>query len=1084
MLLEFRLILFWMYRRMVFLRNKFKLTVNSRTNRLNATETGAASAWRVLSWLCFWTYIAVTKLNMKLLSCLLSLWIAGQVNVYGAAGDVDLTFDAGSGAIARTGLTDGAFSEISLLQDDRILLGGAFTNFSGITVNGLLRLNADGTQDPTFAANLNLGIVNPFLPPYVTGLQVLGDHRILFTCMNLSNINGLAASAEVNLSPAILFPDGLRDNSFQASTNINADLGSIWLLKGAAADFDGAFLYDSGGALLRRMNPDGNFQTNYPAGGSELHAAVRTIAIQDDGRTLLFANQTLYRLNADGTPDSTFPVWSPVAADFTGTSAGEVNQLLLLPDGKILVVGRFSWMNTIGQSFLRGSVARLNSDGSMDSTFNPGQGLDFVRTSPSLATNSGACLSVAIQASKLILAGTFTSFDGFQRTNLVRIEINGAFDPTLDAGPHLQSLAWVGVQSSGDILVAGGIGYPPFFLDYIAQLNYPVFTNGPAAGRPIVRLQGGRPVVSQQPTNIAVVVGQTAALSAVVSGSEPLSYQWFWNSNAVSGSTSSVLIFTNVQPHVAGAYHVVVTNFLGAVTSMVAMLTSTLPVDLEPPTITVQSPSSSFARVTGSILGVAGTASDNVGLSDVTVVHGTNEISFPITASSAQWSTTVSLDPGTNVITVRAVDLSGNFATSSRVVFYVTLSPLALAANGSGSVKGATNSQLLEVGRGYVLTARPDAGQVFSNWSGGVTSSAPVLNFLMRSNLVITADFVPNPFPAWAGAYQGLFYETNAVRHEAAGSFTLMLRSDGGFSARLQQGNSKPSFTGRFDLEGGFTNSVKRSGSDNLVVELALDRHGADQITGRILGDAWEAPLIADRATFNRRTAPATNYMSTYTVLVAGSTNTTFEPAGDSPGSFSVDANGVVKFKGVLADGSPMALQAVLSRDGVWPLYIPLYRGRGSLLGWIMITNSAEPDLGGLISWSRPMDEAAGQYTDGFIFDSMLLGSGYRAPGTNRLFASANAEVSFHDGDLGESFTNLVTLLPNAKVADAGTNRLKLTFTQKTGQFSGSVLAPGAKRPLSFKGAILQKQGYGGGFFPGTNRVGHVDFGLYWSLRN
>src|SRR5688572_24941447 len=141
--------------------------------------------------------------------CLASLF--GQISIQGATGDADLTFDAGSGGIARLGNTDQAFSEIIVLPDDKILLGGAFTNFSGTSIKGLMRLTADGTYDSGFAANLNLGIDDAPLPPYVTGLQMLSEDRILFTCAQLSNINGTAASPTLNLSPSILLPDGSRD---------------------------------------------------------------------------------------------------------------------------------------------------------------------------------------------------------------------------------------------------------------------------------------------------------------------------------------------------------------------------------------------------------------------------------------------------------------------------------------------------------------------------------------------------------------------------------------------------------------------------------------------------------------------------------------------------------------------------------------------------------------------------------------------------------------------------------------------------------------------------------------------------------
>lgn len=386
---------------------------------------------------------------------------------------------------------------------------------------------------------------------------------------------------------------------------------------------------------------------------------------------------------------------------------------------------------------------------------------------------------------------------------------------------------------------------------------------------------------------------------------------------------------------------------------------------------------------------------------------------------------------------------------------------------------------------GWIRKLEPNSDNRVTAFATGIQSPVDLkvgpdgrLYYLARGNGSVMAIHSTIPFAGRAGSYNGLFYEmSGGVRHDASGFFNLVLRPNGSFSARLQQGAKKSSFTGTFDLEGNVTNSVKRSGTNNVTVELALALEGAEQITGRITNGSWEAVLVADRAAFNAKTAPATNYANSYTLLIPGSTNAPAEPAGDGAGSFKVDASGNVKFTGVLADGSPMAQKVPLSRDGAWPFYVSLYGGRGSTLGWLRITNSDQTDLGGRVSWSRPPGPRPKVHTNGFALDSMLVGSFYRAPGTNTIFGLANAVVLLSDGNLNESFTNDVTLAPKAKVTDGGTNKLKLTLTQKTGRFTGSVKPPGIKKTVTFKGTILQKQGYGGGYFLGTNQSGRVYFG-------
>ena len=90
-----------------------------------------------------------------------------------------------------------------------------------------------------------------------------------------------------------------------------------------------------------------------------------------------------------------------------------------------------------------------------------------------------------------------------------------------------------------------------------------------------------RPVITQQPTNQSVPAGSDAAFTVTAEGTAPLIYQWWFNqTNLLTGATAPTLTLTNVQPWQAGAYRVLITNAVGAVTSEVATLT--IPIS-EPP---------------------------------------------------------------------------------------------------------------------------------------------------------------------------------------------------------------------------------------------------------------------------------------------------------------------------------------------------------------------------------------------------------------------------------------------------------------------------------------------------------------------
>lgn len=82
------------------------------------------------------------------------------------------------------------------------------------------------------------------------------------------------------------------------------------------------------------------------------------------------------------------------------------------------------------------------------------------------------------------------------------------------------------------------------------------------------------PTFLLQPVSTNVNVGATVVFQAQAEGTLPLRYQWFYNGvNRLVGETNATLVLLNVQPEQAGNYSVVVTNTVGALTSVVANLT-------------------------------------------------------------------------------------------------------------------------------------------------------------------------------------------------------------------------------------------------------------------------------------------------------------------------------------------------------------------------------------------------------------------------------------------------------------------------------------------------------------------------------
>jgi pectate lyase len=119
-----------------------------------------------------------------------------------------------------------------------------------------------------------------------------------------------------------------------------------------------------------------------------------------------------------------------------------------------------------------------------------------------------------------------------------------------------------------------------------AQMLYCLLVAGQVSPIPV------RPSIITQPTNQTVTAGQTATFTVSASGTDPLTYQWYFNTNSlVPGAASSSLEIDNAQATDAGAYSVVITNSAGSVTSAVA----TLSIVPAAPAITTQPSSQNVA---------------------------------------------------------------------------------------------------------------------------------------------------------------------------------------------------------------------------------------------------------------------------------------------------------------------------------------------------------------------------------------------------------------------------------------------------------------------------------------------------------
>jgi Divergent InlB B-repeat domain len=477
-----------------------------------------------------------------------------------------------------------------------------------------------------------------------------------------------------------------------------------------------------------------------------------------------------------------------------------------------------------------------------------------------------------------------------------------------------------------------------------------------------------------------------------------------------------------------------------------------------------------------STLVLSGEVSDDIGLASLDYQLGTNTFRS-IEVNGNRWSTTVELQPGLNTLQIRARDLSGNEKVITRLVKYLVLSPLRLQINGSGAISPFHDGQNLEVGRQYSIRAVPGRGNLFSGWTGALESNDATLNFTMASNLWLAAKFVPNPFLALKGSYIGLFYDTNAPAHENAGCFRLQVTDKGGFSGTIQQGAAKYSLSGKFDLSLSAQSAARFNGG-SLPVALRLTG-GSEILSGTVSNWNWSSALFGYRTTFDNQIYPVSPYKGSYTIVFPGATNAAEGPFGHGFASIKVKDTGNLTLTGALSDGSAAAMKAYIGSTGIWPLYASLYSGNGSIFGWLGFTNDESLVITGSLLWTKPAAAHTAICSQGFTNYIPTAASRFNPPTLGSpVLDCVTAVLVMDGGDLPVAMAeNLAFDLPDKiKVTSENPNNLSLSLSTADGTFRGTFRHPQIGKPTRIKGAVLQNQGVGCGFFLGYGQSGKVYF--------
>jgi uncharacterized delta-60 repeat protein len=285
-------------------------------------------------------------------------------------GSLDFSFNPPellASPVVMRGVPPARVSSLAMDSRGRWMVGGMFTWVDGVRRSSLIRLLGDGSLDESFSTEAEFD-------GHVWGMALQPDGKILVTG-TFEHAFGKNIRALIRLNE-----DGSWDPSFRLESGFGGILAmgqSIALLPDGKI-MVGGYLESYQGQPARnivRINADGTWDETFALRGGA-SGAVTVVQPLPDGRCYVAGyfeviggrpNRRLARLNPDGSPDLTFRLAAP--------PNGEAHGITLLPNDQLLVTGAFTMIGGLPRRFL----ALLNSDGSVDPDFDLGGGAgDYV----------------------------------------------------------------------------------------------------------------------------------------------------------------------------------------------------------------------------------------------------------------------------------------------------------------------------------------------------------------------------------------------------------------------------------------------------------------------------------------------------------------------------------------------------------------------------------------------------------------------------------------------------------------------------------------------------------------------------------
>lgn len=1047
--------------------------------------------------------------------------VGGASKQYLARLNVDGSLDT-----AFSARPNAPINRIVIQPDGKILIAGTFSAVSSVVRNWIARLHDDGTLDTSFSAVLDG-------PCFAMAVQT-SDNKIL------AGGSGYLARFET---------DGSLDTTFNRHVTAG-DAGAVYdivvqpdlniLVGGSFTSFDAVSQSN-----IVRLTPTG--QPDLAGFASDVGGSVRTIALQPNGQVLIGGEfdtiegapaSKLARLNSNGTADSSFQ---------PNINGSIINDIILLPSGQLLAAGTANFSKLAFTTF---NLARIESNGDIDTTFNPRPLGDIqemviqpdgrlivvgyfnninlvarpyiarlVDTTPATSASFTSASATVSEADGTHVV-TVTMPSSITASYTLPFTVSGTASSGKDYTKLVSPLSFAPGEVSKDItinLLNDGLVEPDETL--ILTLGTPsdpaVAKLAPFAYTLTITSDDTPPVVTLDPLSQIVAVGDPVTFSSAATGTPAPTLQWTKNRASIRGSNAADHNIPAAKLTDAGSYAM---KAIGAnVTDTSASATLTV-VDqtgsnVAAPTLgtvsfTIKASSpevESFQWFHGATALVNGPLILGATTSRLTLKGLT-------TGDAGNYHCEVTASPGT---------LAGGTHT---LIVYDSVPDLIVAApplvldttmvSEDYSFIQPIDPDPLKTPTKFVITGLP-RGLTYNKVTGEIYGRALIAGTydkikITPSNLkgkgtVIDAVLEVLPLPPGSdGAYVAMIDKDPVVTAGLGGRLTMSVSAAGAVSGRLIAGAESLAFRGVLDTlaAGGdptATITVKRSrGLPAFLLNLVL-HPGSHLMDGTltITGGLDSAPINGWSNIWSTRGMPVVDFLGYHTLIIdlaLGDEGIEAIPQGCGYGSISVTSAGATSFVGKTGDGNTILFRSLLGPTGQVLVQQMLYRNTGSIQGILGIAADAGHTLGNTLDWHKNAQANLRErnYKAGFASITVTAKGGLYTPPARTdpamglVAGPDNAELNFLEGGIStapqspdivfEIRTSATGVMPTFA---SGNNPDKVTFSvsRTTGLFSGRFtlvntisLSPLKKitrtvtyRGIIFPNGVIQQ---GGGNFP------------------